>query len=314
VSLAESPLVEGMLWAGTDDGRVHVTADGGKTWTDVTPPQVNGLYVSRIEPSHHDESAAYVATDGHRSDVMTPNVVATSDSGKTWRSIAGDLPADAPVKVIREDPSNAKVLYAGTETSAFVTVDGGAHWVRMNGKSLPTVAVDDLLVHPREHDLVAGTHGRSIYVLDDASALGALTPEVMAAPLHLFAIPPATPKLALPIGGIWTDRVFIGANPPMGARITYWLREYATDEVKITVTDANGVTIRDITGSGRPGFNRAIWDLEREAYDRLPDPDSSVGQKQFVAAGEYKVTVTRGKESASATVTVLPAPGVEPKQ
>lgn len=313
VSLAESPLARGQLWAGTDDGRVHVTADDGKTWSDVTPPQVRGHYVSRIEPSHHDASTVYAAIDGHRSDVMTANVVATNDAGKTWRSIVGDLPADAPVKVIREDPRNAKVLYAGTETSAFVTIDGGEHWVRLNGKSLPTVSVDDILVHPREHDLVAGTHGRSIYVLDDAAPIAALTPEVMSKPLHLFETPPATPRLALPIGGIWTDRVFIGANAPLGARITYWISEYSTDDVKITVTDANGVLVRDISGTNRPGFNRVVWDLEREAYDRLPDLDKDVGQKQFVPPGEYDIKVTRGKESAQGTVTVSPAPGSKAK-
>ena len=100
----------------------------------------------------------------------------------------------------------------------------------------------------------------------------------------------------------------------MGARITYWLRDYAPEDVKITVTDANGVTVREITGSARPGLNRAIWDLEREEYDRLPDPDANVGQKQFVPAGEYTVSVSRGKESAKGTVRVLPAPGVEPAQ
>ncbi len=314
VSLAESPLAEGLLWAGTDDGLVHVTTTAGGTWSDVTPPQVYGHYVSRIEPSHHEKDTAYVAIDGHRSDVMSPNVVMTSDAGKTWRSIVGDLPSDAPVKVIREDPVNANVLYAGTETSAYVSIDRGEHWVRLNGKSLPTVSVDDLVVHLREHDLVAGTHGRSIYVMDDAAAISALTPGVLSTPLHLFAVPPATPMLYMPIGGIWTDRVFIGANPPMGARVTYWLRDYAPDDVKITIIDANGVTVREIAGSARPGLNRAIWDLEREPYDRLPDPDSKVGQKQFVPAGEYTVSVARGKESAKGTVRVLPAPGVNPEK
>jgi photosystem II stability/assembly factor-like uncharacterized protein len=313
VSLAESPLERGQIWAGTDDGLVHVTKDGGKTWSDVTPPETQGHYVARIEPSRHAAGTAYVAIDGHRSDAMSPNVVATSDAGRTWRSITGDLPPDAPVQVIREDPGNPKVLYAGTETSAFVTIDGGEHWVRLNGKTLPTVAVDDLLVHPRERDLVAGTHGRSIYVLDGAAPIAALTPEAMSEPVHLFETPPATPKLPLPIGGRWTDRLFVGANAAKGARITYWLRDYEAEDVKVTITDGHGVLVREITGTNRPGFNRVVWDLEREKYDRLPDPDAEVGQKQFVPPGEYDVTVTRGKQKDSGTVTVLPSPGGETK-
>lgn len=309
VSLAESPLVKGMLWAGTDDGRVHVTNDGGGAWTDVTPPQTKGLYVARVEPSHHDAQVCYVAIDGHRSDVMTPNVVATRDGGKSWSSITGDLPADSPVKVVREDPLNPSALYAGTETSAFVSIDAGARWVKLNGKSLPTVPVDDLVIHPREHDLIAGTHGRSIYVLDDAAPIGALTQAVLDTPLHLFDVPPAEPRLYLPLDGIWTERAFVAANPPMGARITYWLRDYTGDDVKIRITDASGNTLREITGTNRPGLNRAVWDLERETYDRLPDPDSDLGQKQFVAPGEYDVRVSCGKLSAKGKVTVLEGPG-----
>ncbi|MFN0242019.1 MAG: hypothetical protein ACKVWV_03935 [Planctomycetota bacterium] len=309
VSLAESPRVKGVLWAGSDDGRVHVTVDGGGTWSDVTPPQTNGLYVARVEPSRHDAQVCYVAIDGHRSDVMTPNVVATRDGGKTWASITGDLPQDAPVLVVREDLRNPAVLYAGTETSAFVSIDAGARWVKLNGQSLPTVPVHDLFVHPREHDLIAGTHGRSIYVLDDAAPIGALTQAVLDAPLHLFDVPAAKPRLLLPLDGVWTERAFVAANPPMGARITYWLRDYTGDDVKIRVTDSRGKTVREITGTHRPGLNRAVWDLEREPYDRLPDPNSDLGQKQFVAPGEYDVSVSCGKLSARGKVTVLAGPG-----
>jgi hypothetical protein len=171
VSLAESVLQAGLLWAGTDDGLVHVTFDDGGTWAAVTPPQVNGLYVSKIEPSHHDRETAYVAVDGHRSDVFEPILLMTADAGRTWTSIVGDLPGTAPPDVVREDLVNPEVLYVGTEQAAYVTIDRGAHWVKLNGKSLPTAPVEDLVIHPREHDLVAGTHGRSIWILDDISPL-----------------------------------------------------------------------------------------------------------------------------------------------
>ncbi|MHC4711448.1 MAG: WD40/YVTN/BNR-like repeat-containing protein, partial [Planctomycetota bacterium] len=227
VSLAESTLQPGLLWAGTDDGVVHVTFDDGGTWADVTPPQVNGLYVSKIEPSHHERDTAYVAVDGHRSDVFEPILLMTTDAGRSWTSIAGDLPRTAPPDVVREDLVNPEVLYVGTEQAAYVTIDRGAHWVKLNGKSLPTVPVEDLVIHPREHDLVAGTHGRSIWILDDISPLSQLTPEILRSAFHVFEPVPARPRYRMAYGGLWSDRRFIAANPPMGAVINYWIREYA---------------------------------------------------------------------------------------
>ncbi len=309
VSLAESPLAAGLLWAGTDDGRVHVTGDGGKSWRDVTPPQVGGHYIAKIEPSHHDRDAAYVAIDGHRSDDMKPNVVATSDGGATWRSITGDLPENAPVKVVREDRRNGQVLYCGTEHAVYVTIDGGRHWLRLNSESLPTVPVDDLAQHPREMDLIAGTHGRSIWIMDDVSAISQLTPEVIASPLHAFLVQPAKPRLFQPYGALWTDRAFSGSNPQMGARITYWISEYTGKDVTATVEDSTGILVRKLKGSNRPGFNRMVWDLQRERYDRLPDPDARLNQRQFVPPGEYSITIKAGDHKTRTTVTVLRAPG-----
>lgn len=311
VTLAESPLAAGMVWAGTDDGLVHVTTNDGKSWTNVTPPDAGGLYISRIEASHHDRETAYVAVDGHRSDNMEPHLFKTSDRGATWVAITGDLPAGSPVKVIREDRANAAVLYAGTETAAFISIDGGARWVKLNGESLPTVAVDDLQQHPREMDLVAGTHGRSIYVLDDASPFSQLTQAVLDSSLYMFEVKPAKPRFFRMYEGFWSDRVFTARNPPMGARITYWLRDYANEDVSVAIEDAAGRPVRKLGGGNRPGLNRVVWDLERESFDKLPNPDGDLGQKQFVPAGEYKVTVKRGKESVSRTFTVLPAPGAK---
>jgi photosystem II stability/assembly factor-like uncharacterized protein len=319
VSLAESPIEPGLLWAGTDDGLVHVTV-GSKAWKNVTPPQVDGLYVSKIEPSHHDADTAYVAVDGHRSDIFDPILLKTTDAGRTWESIAGDLPAGAPPKVVREDPRNAQVLYVGTERAAYVTIDGGEHWVKLNGKTLPTVAVDDLVVHPRAHDLVAGTHGRSIYILDDVSPLSQMTPDVVQSEFHVFEPLPAKPRYHLEYGGLWSDRMFIADNPPMGAVITYWIREYADEEVKITVSagTANGeteadadrqtrrYTVRKLTGTNRPGLNRVVWDLLPEKEQRLDNPH---GLPEFVAPGPYEVEVSYGKRKAGTTVQVLPVIG-----
>jgi photosystem II stability/assembly factor-like uncharacterized protein len=317
VSLAESPLAEGMLWAGTDDGRVHVTRNGGgpdrKGWSDVTPKDVGGRYISRIEPSHHARDTAYLAIDGHRMDDMDPHLYATDDAGGSWRSIVGDLPAGAPVLVVREDRKNPKVLYAGTEFAVHLSIDSGTHWVRMNGGeagtegSLPTVAVDDIQQHSRERDLVLGTHGRSIWILDDASPISELSAGVLAKDLHLFDTQPAKPRFFRPNEGAWSERFFKAANPPMGARITYWLREHTDEKVSLSIADGTGKTVRELSGPGRAGMNRVVWDLQPDEAQRLPDRDADVGHKAFVPAGEYRISLTCGKWKASGKVSVLAA-------
>lgn len=315
VSLAESSVVAGLIWAGTDDGLVHVTHDDGKTWGNVTPPQVGGRYISRIEASHHERDTAFVAIDGHRNNDFEPFLVMTADTGRTWTSITGAstddrLPSNDIVKVVREDLHNRNVLFVGTERAAFLSIDRGGHWVKLNGDSLPTVAVDDLAVHPRERDLVAGTHGRSIYILDDASPLSQLTTEVVRSDFHLFDVLPAKPRLFIEDrDGLWSDRMFRAKNPPMGARITYWIRDYSGEEVKLTITDSKGNTVRELKGTNRTGLNRVIWDLQYEKPDRFANPEAFMGQTQFVPADQYTVTVTCGKKSAKGAIEVLPAPG-----
>ncbi len=309
VSLAESPLAAGLLWAGTDDGRVHVTADGGAAWRDVTPEAVRGLYVSRIEPSHHERDTAYVAVDGHRSDVFEPILLMTTDLGANWTSIAGDLPAGAPPKVVREDLSNAQVLYAGTERGCWTTIDRGRHWVRLDDDALPTVAIDDLVIQPDAHDLVAGTHGRSIYVLDDVTPLSQLTPEIVSGEFHLFAPRPARPRHHLPYGGLWSDRMFIAPNAPPGAILTCWAGEWSTEPIKITIeapTEQGGYVVAKLTGPVRPGMNRFTWDLQPPKEQRLGNPDDL---PEFVAPGTYAVKATFGEHEATTTLEVLPAPG-----
>ncbi|HUD72035.1 MAG TPA: hypothetical protein VMQ62_08740 [Dongiaceae bacterium] len=315
VSLAESPLAKGMLWAGTDDGRVHVTKNDGGAWADVTPKEAGGLYVARVTPSRHAADTAYVAVDGHRSDIFRPIILKTRDAGRTWTSVAGDLPDGEPVDVVIETFLNPDALYAGTEHGLFVTVDGGTHWVRMNGTSLPAVPVDDLVIHPRERDLVVATHGRSLYIMDDVTPIAQLTPETRARPLAVFAPMPATPRLYSGRGYGGGAGIFRAPNPPMGAAITYWLRDGNPDGVKIAVSDPSGAVIRELTGPGRPGLNRVTWDLQLDAKHRIPTVDERrFDQPAFVPAGEYgiKVTLPTGvpgqSEKAETKVKVLPAP------
>ncbi len=308
VSLAESRLQKGLIFAGTDDGLIHITNDGGASWRNMTPPQVSGYYVSKIEPSHHDAETAYAAIDGHRSDRMTPLVLMTTDGGTSWQNITGNLPEDAPVKVIREDVHNANVLYAGSEHAIHVSIDRGKHWVKLNGDTLPTVSVDDLAQQPRENDLIAGTHGRSVYILDDASPLSQLTQSVMDSPLHLFAIRDAKPILYLDAWGFWGDRMFTADNPPSGAGITYWLRDYDRDSVSITISNADGREIRKLTGTNERGLNRVMWDLLPDEKDRFPNPDVWLGQLKFVPSGTYTIKVTQGERTVTGEVFVRPAP------
>ncbi|HEY3174147.1 MAG TPA: hypothetical protein VGK94_00130 [Candidatus Polarisedimenticolia bacterium] len=322
-TLAESPITGKVLWAGTDDGKVWMTADADAAsprWTDLTASltraggKIAGLWISRIEASHFDQGTAYVAVDGHTSDVFSPLAFMTRDFGVTWTSIAGDLPPGGPVKVIREDPTNRDLLFAGTEFGFFVSLDRGSRWRKLDN-GLPTVAVDDIAIHPRDHDLVIGTHGRSIYVMDDILALEELTREVQAKEAHLFTIRPATEFQLLPEGAVWSKRIFKAENPPFGAFIDYWVRSWTGEEISLEVTDGAGRTVRRLTGPATPGINRVVWDLQP---DKDPDQERPTlsGQPRLVPPGEYTVTLTgpgAGKNKQSRKVTIDAVPGLEPE-
>ena len=216
VSLSESPLVPGLVWAGTDDGNVWVTRNDGATWAKVNaaiPGVPAKLWVSDVEASAHAAGTAYVCFDGHRSDDFGTWVFKTTDYGATWTNIGTRLPADQPVHVLTADRKNARLLFVGTEFGVFVTLDGGSSWrPLMNG--MPTVAVHDLVIHPRDNDLIAGTHGRGLYVLDDITPLQQLTPAIEASDVHLFDQRPATWWVDQSRGGQFGDDTFAGRNPP----------------------------------------------------------------------------------------------------
>jgi photosystem II stability/assembly factor-like uncharacterized protein len=309
-TLAESPLAKGLLWAGTDDGKVWVTENEGAQWSELTaslPAPVKGQWVSRLEAGQHDPKVAYLAVDAHRTGVFAPLAFRTADLGRTWQSVAGDLPKDGPVKVLREDPKNPKVLYAGTEFGAFVSLDGGAHFTKLD---LPTVAVDDLLVHPRDNALVIATHGKSLFVLDDLGPVQGLLPDVLAKEVHLFAPRAAVGFHPLPGWVDWAGNTgaFRGENPPVGAALTYYLRDYAGETVKIAVKDGKGRPVANLKGPDGPGLHRVVWDLKL-TKDVVTEYG---GEGQiFVAPGEYKVTLTRGKATSEQTVKVEMLPGVE---
>jgi photosystem II stability/assembly factor-like uncharacterized protein len=274
-TVAESPVRAGVLWVGTDDGNLQVTRDDGKTWTNVAgkvPGLKKGAYVAKVEASHRDEGAAYVAFDDHRADDFAIYLYATTDYGQTWKRITDGIPEEAgTLHVVREDPRNPNLLFAGTEFGLFLSFDRGAKWEKMRN-GLPTVPVDDIAIHPRDHDLILGTHGRSIWIMDDITALEEMSDNVLSADLHLFDMRSGTSFHIANFKGFTGTREFIAANPPYGVVIDYYLKTKleGRNPVKITVTDKAGNKIRELNGPGEAGINRVNWDLRYDAPAQPP--------------------------------------------
>ncbi len=312
VSLSESPLVPGLLWAGTDDGNVWVTKNDGATWTNVNaamPDVPAKLWVSDVEASPHAPGTAYVCFDGHRSDDFGTWVFKTTDYGATWADIGQTLPPDHPVHVLTADRRNPQLVFVGTEFGVFVTLDGGVSWrPLMNG--MPTVAVHDLVIHPRDNDLVAGTHGRGLYVLDDITALQELTPAVRSADVHLFEQRTATLWVDQSRGGQFGDDTYAGSNPPSvrppgramdRAKIvntpivTWYLGQSSSGPVSLTIQSVDGKLSRTLTVPAKAGITRFAWDGRldppaEQAPPARPAPETSAFLASFrpppgVAAG-----------------------------
>jgi hypothetical protein len=253
-SLAESPKRAGLLWAGTDDGRLWVTENDGGKWTELTgnlPEPARGQWIARIESSNVDPNIAYVATNAYRSGDDRPMISRTTDLGKTWQSVTGDLPQGDPVEVVREDPINPKLLYAGTHFGVFASFDQGAHWVRIG--DVPSVRVDDIQIHPRTSDLVIATHGRSLAILDDSVPFREFTPEVASKPAQLFSVRSVTGAYLQP-GFVDSNGkgIYRGQNPAEGALFTVWVREFTGDEIKIVVTKSTGQPVANLKAPGTP--------------------------------------------------------------
>src|SRR5947209_6645587 len=253
-SLAESPKRAGLLWAGTDDGRLWVTENEGDKWMELTnnlPEPARGQWVVRIEASAHDPNAAYVATNAYRAGDDRPMILRTVDLGKTWQPVVGDLPANDPVEMVREDLVNPKLLYAGTHFGLFGSFDQGTHWIRMS--DVPAVRIDDVQIHPRTNDLVIATHGRSIAILDDSTPLRELTPEIAAKPAHLFSVRSVTGAYLQP-GFVDSNGkgIYRGVNPAEGALFTVWVKEFTGDEIKIAVTKSTGQPVANLKAPGAP--------------------------------------------------------------
>jgi photosystem II stability/assembly factor-like uncharacterized protein len=264
ITLSESPVVPGIVWAGTNDGNVQVSRDGGLSWKNVVskvPGVPNETHVSRVEASPFDAGTAYVTFDGHRTDDHKPYVFVTKDFGETWTSIAANLPM-GNANVITADNRNRNLLFLGTEYAIHVSTDAGKSWKPLM-QGMPTVRIDDLVIHPRERDLIAGTHGRSIWILDDISSLEQMTDQTMTTDAVLFDIRPAVSlvndiRKQITVGG---QKNFRGANADPGTAISYWLKADAAN-VRVDISDVTGRVVRTIDGTKTAGLNRLRWNLQ----------------------------------------------------
>jgi len=303
ITIAESPVTEGILWVGTDDGNVQLSRDGGVNWTNLTDrfrDVPENTYVSRVIASHFSESRAYVTFDGHRNNDFTPYIFVTEDFGRNWKPLTNGIPHGSTANVIREHHRNSDLLFVGTERGAYFSVDRGENWI-MFGCNLPMVPVDDIAIHTRENDLIFGTHGRSVYILDDITSLEKFTQDVINADSYLFPVRPAERFQPYNHKGSTGYKMFIGPNPEFGAIITYYLKSAMAkdDKVAVSIIDNNGNAVRKMNGTIHQGLNRIAWDLRYEspvAEGRTSGP--------FVVPGDYTVELNVNGKKMTETVTV----------
>ena len=315
-TISESPLKEGLLYVGTDDGLVQISRDGGKTWKNVIDKVLGvpkNTYVSRVVASFFEEGRAYVTFDGHRNNDFRPYVFMTADYGESWRNISANMPEGGTVSVIREHHRNPNLLFVGTERGAFLSLDRGGKWVRIKS-NLPIIPVDDIAIHPRENDLIFATHGRSIWILDDMTPLEQLGKETLDSKCTLFDIRQAVIFNPYSHKGSLGHKIFVAPNPPFGAMISYYLKEKAKEDVKILVSDSSGKTVRELTGPKEAGLNRLSWDLRYNppvsGTQGQADRFSSI-RAPFVLPGEYKVQLQAAGQEATKSVKVEQDPRIE---
>jgi photosystem II stability/assembly factor-like uncharacterized protein len=316
VTIAESPLAQGEIWVGTDDGNVQVTRNDGATWEEVgknLPGIAKDLYVSRVEPSHHVRGTAYVSVDGHEAADFKPHVFKTTDYGKTWTAINSNLPEMGPVYVVKEDLKNPNLLFAGTEFAAWYSVDGGRKWGKLNN-NMPTVAIHDLMIHPRDNDLIAATHGRGFWIMDDITPLQQLSDKVMSAEAHLFDNRVATQWLRMQPHGTGGTLGFRGENPTRNAVINYHLGSSATGQVRFEISDVTGENKRTLTVPARAGINRLEWTM---TFDPSAEQMAAFQQAQQQGRGRQGAaedppptgTAAAGATGGVGRATTVPPPG-----
>jgi photosystem II stability/assembly factor-like uncharacterized protein len=334
-AIAESPVEKGLIWAGSDDGLVHVTRDGGKNWADVTSKEFGEWsLVSIIEPSPHAGGTAYVAIDRHKLDDFRPYIFKTADYGKTWAKITTGIPDNSYAHAVREDPKRKGLLYAGTENGVYISFDDGSHWQSLK-LNLPRTPVHDLTI--KDDDLIVATHGRAFWSLDNIASLRQMTAAPTTDEARLYQ--PASvvrfrgPGFTLPAG------VPVGSNPPAGAVIDYWLKTAPKDQITLEILDASGKLVRKYSskksaagaspdeeefGVSRPGqelpvevgLNRFVWDLQYDAPTTVPGAVGWGGRPEgpLVAPGTYQIKFTVAGKTSTASIELTKDPRVSASQ
>jgi photosystem II stability/assembly factor-like uncharacterized protein len=301
-SISESPLQAGLIWAGTDDGNLQLTRDGGSHWENVIG-NVAGVpknsWVSWVQSSKFAAGTAYVCFDRHTSSDPAPYVYATHDFGKTWTPLVA--PADEKgvrgyAHVIKEDEVNAQLLFLGTEFGLFISVDGGANWAPFTGGHLPAVAVRDLAIHPRDNDLVIATHGRGIWIVDDITPLRTLNTKILSSEAAFLSARPVPQRIEA--NGGWANgaAAFVGENPSAGAVITYFQRtRHLFGKLKIDVLDSQGAVVDSLPASMRRGLNRVVWTMHLKAPHVPPAAQVSQAGTQGprVMPGKYTIRMEK---------------------
>jgi len=290
-TFAESPKRPGVYYAGTDDGYLQVSLDAGKTWTNVigkVPGLPKGIYVSKVAPSRFEEGTVYATFDGHRSNDFETWIFTSKDFGQTWQPINANLKGEV-ARTITEDLRSPDVLYLGTETGLFVTVDHAKSWMRLKA-NLPTVRIDEITLHPRDNAMLLATHGRSIWILDHIEPIQEYAAAQASTDARLFTPPPSS-MFRRPASDrnyeFWGDQTFFGENPPQAGVISWFLKRQV-NEVKLKITDATGKEVREISGqalanSNKAGYQAACWDLRVQPG---PAPaGAAAAAAAFAAAG-----------------------------
>jgi len=310
-SISESPRDGQTIWVGTDDGNLQVTRDAGKNWTNVVgnvPELAKASWVSWVEASRFDPATAYAAFDRHTFGDMDPHVYKTTDYGKTWTAIvAPGSGVRGYAHVIKEDTTSPNLLFVGTEFGLWISVDGGQQWAQYKGHEFPNVAVRDIVVHPRESDLVLATHGRGIWIVDDIAPLRKLTPEMLAQEAAFVAGKPTQQRLEANGGWAEGNATFIGPDPADAALITYYQKKrHIFGKMKIEIFDDQNKLIDTVPANSRRGLSRVEWPMRVKA-PRVPAAATAAfeaSQGPRVVPGTYTVKMTRGKETYTTPLVV----------
>jgi hypothetical protein len=334
-AIAESPMEKGTVWAGTNDGRVHVTRNGGGAWSDVTG-NIPGLppwgTVSNIEPSRFDAGTAYITVDFHQVNNRDPFVYKTNDYGRTWKSISAGVPRSplSYAHCVREDPVKRGLLYLGVENALYVSFDDGGKWQPLQN-NLPHAPVHWMAIQENFNDLVVATYGRGFWILDDITPLRELTSETLARNAHLLKPRAAYRFILITEPMMDFDDQTQGANPPYGASINYYLKAATEGDVKLEIKDAGGKVVRTLDGTKEAGINRVWWDLTYEPSTEIklrtkpryapwvkmgddgtrPYPGFGGRIRALVPPGTYNVTLKVGGEESTQSLEVRKDPNSE---